>query len=90
MFAHVKFGSALVGLVCIAVGCMKGGASAVTAEVAKKCAALTVTAKAYPPRVPGNPAAGLAKGTAQSERDYFNKCVANGGNMDDNVPEQAK
>jgi hypothetical protein len=67
---------------------MKGGASAVTAEVAKKCAALT--AKAYPPRVPGNPAAGLAKGTAQSERDYFNKCVANGGNMDDNVPEQAK
>jgi hypothetical protein len=40
MFVRVKFGSALVGLVCIAVGCMKGGASAVTAEVAKKCAAL--------------------------------------------------
>ena len=71
MFAHVKFGTALVGLVCIAVGCMNGGALAVTdAEVAKKCAALT--AKAFPPRVPGNPAAGLAKGTAQSERDYFN------------------
>src|SRR5262249_17749632 len=61
MFARVKFGSALVGLVCIAVGCMNGAASAVTAEVAKKCAALT--AKAYPPRAPGNPAAGLAKGT---------------------------
>ena len=88
MFARVKFGSALVGLVCIAVGCVNGGASAVTAEVAKKCAALT--AKAYPPRVPGNPAAGLAKGTAQSERDYFNKCVANRGNMDDDVPNQAK
>jgi hypothetical protein len=89
MFAYVKFGSALVGLVCIAVVCMKDGASAVTdAEVAKKCAALT--AKAYPPRVPGNPAAGLAKGTAQSERDYFNKCVANRGNMDDDVPKQAK
>src|SRR5262249_44725838 len=87
MFAHVKFGSALVGLVCIAVGCMNGGALAVTdAEVAKKCAALT--AKAFPPRVPGNPAAGLAKGTAQSERDYFNKCVANRGNMDDDVPKQ--
>ena len=89
MFAHVKFGTALVGLVCIAVGCMNGGALAVTdAEVAKKCAALT--AKAFPPRVPGNPAAGLAKGTAQSERDYFNKCVANRGNMDDHLPKQAK
>src|SRR5262245_45180842 len=32
MFAHVKFESALVGLVCIAVGCMNGRASAVTAE----------------------------------------------------------
>ena len=82
MFARVKFGSALVGLVCIAV--MNGGASAVTAEVAKKCAALAD--KAYPPRVPGNPAAGLAEGTAQSKRDYFNKCVANRGNMDDDAP----
>ena len=85
MFAHVKFGSAFVGLVCIAVGCMNGRASAVTAEVARKCAALTV--KAYPPQVPGNPAAGLAKGTVQFKRDYFNKCVANGGNMDDDAPE---
>jgi hypothetical protein len=88
MFVRVKFGSALVGLVCIAVGCMNGGASAVTAEVAKKCAALAD--KAYPPRVPGNPAAGLAEGTAQSKRDYFNKCVATGGKMDDDVPKQAK
>jgi hypothetical protein len=88
MFARVKFGSALVGLVCIAVGCMNGGASAVTAEVAKTCAALT--AKAYPPRVSGNPAAGLAKGTAQSERHYFNKCVANMGKMDDHVPKHSK
>jgi soluble lytic murein transglycosylase-like protein len=85
MFAHVKFESALVGLVCIAVGCMNGRASAVTAEVARKCAALT--AKAYPPQMPGNPAAGLAKGTVQIKRDYFNKCLANGGNMDDDAPE---
>jgi hypothetical protein len=70
MFARVKFGSALIGLVCIAVGCMTVGA--------------------YPPRVPGNPAAGLAEGTAQSKRDYFNKCVVNGGNMDDQVPKQEK
>ena len=54
MFAHVKFGSALVGLVCITVGCMTGSASAVTAQLAKKCQALTT--KAFPPRVPGNPA----------------------------------
>ena len=84
MFAQVKFESALVGLVCIAIACMNGRASAVTAEGARKCAALT--AKAYPPQVPGNPAAGLAKGTVQSKRDYFNKCVANGGNMDDDAP----
>src|SRR5262245_48493479 len=77
--------SALVGLVCIAVGCMNDRASAVTAEVARKCAALT--AKAYPPQVTSNPAAGLAKGTAQVKRDYFSKCVANGGNMDDDAPE---
>src|SRR4029079_11395604 len=85
MFAHVKFGSAFLGLVCIAVGCMNGRASAVTAEVARKCAALS--AKAYPPQMPGNPAAGLAKGTVQIKRDYFNKCLANGGNMDDDAPE---
>jgi len=88
MFARVKLGSSLVGLVCIAVGCMNGGASAVTAEVAKKCGALAD--KAYPPRAPGNPAAGLAEGTAQSKRDYFNKCVASGGNMDDQVPKQER
>jgi hypothetical protein len=59
---------------------MTNGASAITAEVAKKCEGLS--AKAFPPREIGNPAAGVAKGTVQSKRDYFNKCVANGGNMD--------
>jgi hypothetical protein len=88
MFANLKLGSALVALICIAAGSMTNSASAVTAEVAKKCAALT--AKAYPPRVVGNPAAGSAKGTGQSERDYFNKCVANGGKMDDHAPKEAK
>jgi len=88
MFANLKFGSTLVALTCMAGGSMTNSASAVTAEVAKKCAALT--AKAYPPRVVGNPAAGSAKGTGQSERDYFNKCVANGGKMDDHAPKEAK
>jgi hypothetical protein len=85
MFAHIKFESVFVGLVCIAFGCMNGRASALTAEVARKCTAQS--AKVYPPQVPGNPAAGLAKGTVQFKRNYFNKCVANGGNMDDDAPE---
>jgi hypothetical protein len=88
MFANLKLASTLVALICIAAGSMTSSASAVTAEVAKKCAALT--AKAYPPRVVGNPAAGSAKGTGQSERDYFNKCVANGGKMDDHAPREAE
>jgi hypothetical protein len=89
MFTNLKSGGVLVAaLVCIAVGSMTESASAVTAQVAKKCQALT--AKAFPPRVPGNPAAGSAKGTGQSQRDYFSKCVANGGNMDDDVRKQTK
>jgi hypothetical protein len=79
MIANLKFASALVGLICIALGCMTGNASAISGEVGRKCAALT--AKAFPPKVPGIPAAGLAKGTVQDERAYFNKCVANGGRV---------
>ena len=88
MFTNLKIRGVLVVLTCIAIGCMTGSASAATAELAKKCGALT--AKAFPPRVPGNPAAGSAKGTGRSERDYFNKCVANGGNMDDDAPKGTK
>lgn len=84
--ANQKFVSAL--LIFIAVGPMATGASAVTAEVAKKCHMLTD--KAYPPRQVGNPASGSAKGTAQDQRVYFNKCVANGGKVDDDVSKQAK
>jgi hypothetical protein len=79
MLANLKSGSALAILVCIAVGISANGASAVTAEVAKKCDALT--ANAYPPAVPGNPAAGSTKGTAAAERKYFSDCVAHGGNI---------
>ena len=82
MLGKLKCASMLVAaLACVTVA---PSASAVPVEVAKKCDALT--AKAYPPRVVGNPAAGRTKGTAQSERDYFNKCLANGGNMDDPYP----
>jgi hypothetical protein len=76
-----KSWSAFAVLVCIGVWLTSGDASAVTVEVAKKCAALT--AKAFPSRVSGNPAAGLVKGTGQSQKSYFNNCVANGGNVDE-------
>jgi hypothetical protein len=54
---------------------------AVTAEVAKKCQVL-MSAK-FPPRVPGNPAAGSARGSGSEQQDYFKKCVANGGQPPD-------
>jgi hypothetical protein len=72
----------------IAAGPMTAGASAVTAEVAKKCD--TLTAAAFPPRQAGNPAAGSAKGTAQSQRAYFSKCLSNGGKMDDSGSKETK
>ena len=55
-------------------------AKAISVEVAKKCNGLL--SKQFPPREPGNPAAGSAKGNGQVERDYFKKCTDNGGNMD--------
>ena len=88
MFAKVKFWSMVVALLCIVIGPMTNRASAITVEVAKKCN--TLTAKAFPPRVIGNPAAGSAKGTGKAERDYYRKCVAKGGNTDDHSPEGAK
>ncbi|QPF95334.1 hypothetical protein IC761_27700 [Bradyrhizobium commune] len=56
--------------------------SAVTAEVARKCGALMT--KQFPPREPGNPAAGSAKGSGRDQQAYFDKCVANGGKIDSN------
>jgi len=79
MFASLNSGTTVAVLVWIAVGSISGVASAATAEVAKKCEALT--AKAYPPRVPGNPAAGSAKGTAQAERSYYRNCIAHSGSI---------
>ena len=81
MFANLKSAGALVGLGFIAVASMADSAGAISVAVAKKCDALT--AKAFPPRVIGNPAAGSAKGTGADERAYFKKCVANGGKMPD-------
>jgi hypothetical protein len=80
MLRKLSYGMALA-LVCLAHLPTTRSAIAFTAELARKCGALTD--KAYPLRVPGNPAAGREHGTAKEVRDYFNKCVANGGNIDE-------
>jgi hypothetical protein len=64
------------------------GASAIPVDVAKKCDVLL--AKQFPLRVPGNPAAGSAKGTSKEQHDFFQKCVSNGGNMDDSDSGKSK
>ena len=88
MFANMKNWITLLALLCIVFGPMTNRTSAITVELAKKCNALT--AKAFAPREVGNPAAGSAKGTGKAEWDYYNKCVANGGNMDDQAPASHK
>lgn len=71
----------LVGLACALTVAVPATASAITVEVARACDA--ALAKAFPPRQIGNPAAGSTKGTAKDKREYFQKCVANNGKVDD-------
>jgi hypothetical protein len=63
-------------------------APAITAEVTKACSVLV--AKAFPPKEPGNPAAGNATGTPEDHRRYFEKCVANAGHMDDDADQASQ
>jgi hypothetical protein len=56
-------------------------ASAVTAEVARKCREVAI--KAHPPTIAGSKA-----GAAQAERDSFRACVAQGGNVKDDAVKQ--
>ena len=74
----------LVAIFCVVFGQITDRASALTAEVAKNCSALT--AKAFPPRQIGNPAAGIIGGQ-KARQDYYKKCIENGGNMDHNSNE---
>lgn len=80
MFASSRCGWVLLGVVYFMFVAAPNRASAVTAEVAKACRALT--AKEFPPREVGNPASGSTKGSGPVQTAYFNKCVANGGKMD--------
>jgi hypothetical protein len=81
VLAKPRLVPAFAGLICVALASTTCGAWAVTAETAKKCSALT--AKAFPPRVMGNPAAGSTKGNGLTEQAYFRRCLANGGEPGD-------
>jgi hypothetical protein len=87
VFSRVNLVTLRVAMICIAVGLTMNSASAVTADLARKCSALM--AKAYPPREPGNPAAGSAKGNGPAAQTYYQKCLANNGKVDDNAGGQA-
>jgi hypothetical protein len=81
--------TALFTLLFVLHALMAQSAFAITAEVARKCGELTD--KAYPPREPGNPAAGHLNGTSQDVDNYFKKCVANGGDVPDGqAPKRTK
>jgi hypothetical protein len=80
------FSRLLIGVVVL--GCQTTKTPAVTAEVAKACSLLLE--KAFPPREPGNPAAGSSAGSGEEQRRYFAKCVANGGHVDDNNTKAGK
>jgi hypothetical protein len=80
--------AAFVAAIGLAYSLATPSASAIPVEVAKRCQALADNA--FPLRVPGNPAAGRINGTSTDFRNYFNKCVANGGNAPDSGPEANK
>ncbi|WP_245315593.1 hypothetical protein [Bradyrhizobium neotropicale] len=88
MFANWKFTCVLVVLICTLFGVLPDRATAITAELARKCSALT--AKQFPPREPGNPAAGSAKGSGSDQRAFYSKCVANDGKIDNEAKSSAK
>jgi hypothetical protein len=73
MLAKIKFWCVILTSVFIIVEPMTN-ALAIPLKVARECNALTT--KAFPPLVPGNPAAGRANGNGHAVRKYFNRCVA--------------
>jgi hypothetical protein len=70
-----------LALVCVAHLPTTQSAMGITIELTKKCGALTD--KVFRLRVPGRPAVGREHGTADEARAYFNKCVANKGNVEE-------
>ncbi|WP_246666908.1 hypothetical protein [Bradyrhizobium guangdongense] len=83
MFVVPTFRAVAVSLICLAGSLVPEAASAITAELARTCKALT--SKQFPPREPGNPAAGSTKGSGRDQQAYFDKCVANGGRVEGGI-----
>jgi hypothetical protein len=81
MLVRLNLAGVWLALIGAALVAAPERASAISVEVAKKCNALL--AKEFPPREPGNPAAGSAKGSGADQRAFFSKCLANNGNMED-------
>lgn len=81
MLGRLKWAGASLAWIGGALVAVPDRASAISAEVARRCNALL--AKEFPPREPGNPAAGSAKGSGKDQRAFFSKCVGNNGKMDD-------
>jgi hypothetical protein len=81
MFAKSKISPAITALICISGASIPDAASAVTVEVAKRCQELT--AKAFPPKIVGNPAAGSAKGSGRDASAYYKKCVEDNGKVEE-------
>jgi hypothetical protein len=80
----IRTAISILNAITIAAVCsmpMVQSASAVTADVAKKCREVAI--KAHPPTVAGSKA-----GAAQAERDSFRACVAQGGNVKDDAVKQ--
>jgi hypothetical protein len=79
MLAKVTCSAALTALICLADLGVATSATAIPAELARKCSALAN--RAYPLSASHNPASGRKHGSSQAVRNYFNRCVANGGKM---------
>jgi hypothetical protein len=77
MLTKMTYGAALTALICLADLAVATSATAIPAELARKCS--TLANRAHPLRVSHNPGSGRKNGSAQAVRDYFNRCVANGG-----------
>ena len=80
--------AASFALILIVALSINAPASAITAELAKKCREMAI--KAHPPEPPGG-----KTGTAQAERDFYRTCIANNGtaptdDTNENSPPAAK
>ena len=86
MVASRKTSTIFGALICLILA--STNASAVTADVAKKCSALT--AKAFPQRNTGNPASRNGEVNGLSQRSYFQNCASNETKADSTTPESDK